>query len=419
MKSLSKDGAIFNNLLRGERVINSSTLDELEKLGFGADVDSFESHIESLQEAYSLGKPLVTDTMYDHYIRILKELKPDSPLLYRNWNTEEHGLDDFDELLDKYGMKSINTIQNLSDLNKFKAAIGDSELTLTGTIKLNGHAIRAVYHYGELVTGSTRGRYKKGRDITKHLKIVLPNYIEQWSDIRLVEVRGEILVEKEVFNRYLSNILKTPLSSVTSLIRDSASDDEIKMLSCVCYRILCDEDLGINNHWDQLSILQNCGFEIPERLRIGGINYYNLDSKIEDFIYYFENLYDNGQLKYDTDGIVVTVDNFHKFYELGLDGNSYLGNFALKMGRVWESNIYKSTILNVVFVHGKTYITPKAIIEPVITVTGATVDVVPLYNIGVMDRLGLVPNAEIYFKFGGETGVTLVQPDGSSVSNLD
>ena len=24
---------------------------------------------------------------------------------------------------------------------------------------------------------------------------------------------------------------------------------------------------------------------------------------------------------YDTDGIVVTVDNFHKFYELGLDGN--------------------------------------------------------------------------------------------------
>ena len=89
------------------------------------------------------------------------------------------------------------------------------------------------------------------------------------------------------------------------------------------------------------------------------------------------------------------------------------------MGRVWESNIYKSTILNVVFVHGKTYITPKAIIEPVITVTGATVDVVPLYNIGVMDRLGLVPNAEIYFKFGGETGVTLVQPDGSSVSNLD
>lgn len=398
-------------------MINKSILDDLDRLGFGADVDAFESYIESLQEAASLGKAMVTDTMYDYYIRILKELKPDSQLLHRNWEMEEYELDDHDELLNKYGMVSINTIQNMEDLNKFKAAIRDRSLTMTGTVKLNGHAIRAVYSYGKLVSGSTRGRYKKGRDITRHLKIVLPNYVKQWSDIRLLEVRGEMLVSLETFNS-IRHILKTPLSSVTSLIRDSASEDEIKMLSCVCYKVITDDDWGVINQWDELSALEECGFEIPERLRVSDINYFNLDSKIEDFLNHFESLYDNGKLIYDTDGIVVAVDDKDIFYELGKDGNSYLGNFALKMGRVWESNIYNSSIVRVEFVHGKTYITPKAIIEPVITVTGSTVDTVPLYNIGVMEKLGLTPGNEIYFKFGGETGVTLVQPDGSPVSSL-
>ena len=71
-------------------MINKSILDDLDRLGFGADVDAFESYIESLQEAASLGKAMVTDTMYDYYIRILKELKPDSQLLHRNWEMEEY-----------------------------------------------------------------------------------------------------------------------------------------------------------------------------------------------------------------------------------------------------------------------------------------------------------------------------------------
>ena len=95
-------------------MINKSILDDLDRLGFGADVDAFESYIESLQEAASLGKAMVTDTMYDYYIRILKELKPDSQLLHRNWEMEEYELDTM-TILNKYGMVSVH-YQNMEDL---------------------------------------------------------------------------------------------------------------------------------------------------------------------------------------------------------------------------------------------------------------------------------------------------------------
>ena len=401
-------------------MINKNLLDELNRLGFGADVDALESHVESLQNAAGMGKPLVTDTVYDQHYRLLRELKPDSPILNRNWEVDDNELDEYDGVLSKYGMRSIRTIQTMDDLYKFKVALGDQVVTLTATTKLNGHAIRAVYYHGQLKSGSTRGRYKKGRDITRHLKAVLPNYVEAWKDMRIVEVRGELLVSLENFN-LLRHILKTPLSAVTSLVRDSVTDDELKYLSCVTYKVIPDGDDNIkfDTLWDELDHLNECGFEVPPRVQIEDVTAYNLDQAVEDLLRYFEEQVDNGFIMYDTDGVVAAVDDLNTFYSMGMDGNAYLGNVALKMGKHWESNIYSGTILSVVFEQGKTYLTPKAIIEPVITVTGAEVTNVPLYNIGVMEKLGLTPGNEVHFRFGGETGVTTVAPDGTPVSALD
>ena len=88
------------------------------------------------------------------------------------------------------------------------------------------------------------------------------------------------------------------------------------------------------------------------------------------------------------------------------------------MGRHWACNHYCGIIKDIEFVPGKKYFTPKAIIEPVVTVTGAEVTTVPLYNVGVMNDLKLIPGSEIHFRFGGETGVTLCTADGTKISDL-
>ena len=250
----------------------------------------------------------------------------------------------------------------------------------------------------------------------------MPNYVEQWKDYDIVEVRGEMVVNHDVFEQ-LSSYLKTHLSCVTSLIRDSATDNEIKLLDCVCYKCIISDDKvddikTFKGLYDEMDHLDACGFKTPKRVMVRDVDCYNFDDKVEQIIGYFENLYDNGELEYDCDGIVVAVNDLDRFYSLGADGNAWLGNFALKMGRIWESNKYSSKIVAIQWEYGKKYITPKAIVEPVITITGSTVTTVPLYNVGVMEKLGLYPGADVYFSYGGETGVTLVTPDGDSISGL-
>lgn len=399
-------------------MVNSNVMEELNRLGFGADIDALESYVATLQDAAGLGNPLVDDSVYDAHVRLLKQLKPTSSVLNRNWEVEDNELSEYDDVLKKYGMCSITTITDYDELYKFANTIAEvgHPVDLMASIKENGHGVRAVYLNGHLYNGSTRGRYKKGRDITRHLKAVLPNHVKAWENIKIVEVRGEMLVAIDTFEKHLKNTLKTPLSSVTSLIRDSVTEDELKYLSMVCYKVIASNgELEFDTLWDEFEHLEKNGFETPQKAKITGVTAGNLQSSVERVLKYFEGLMDKNEIKFSCDGIVFAINDNNTFYSTGKNGNAWNGNFALKMGKYWASNIYSSTIEEVIFIPGKSYMTPKAVITPVVTANGAEVTNVPLYNIGVMERYGYTPGKAIFFRFGGETGVTLCDYNGDSV----
>lgn len=403
-------------------MVNRDSLEKLNELGFGADIDALESYVQMLRDAAGMGNPLVEDSQYDIYHKLLEEVKPESKVLLSNWEMEEEPMNQYDKILEQYGMCSIKTIDgiNKSSLSNFIDVIRQAggAVDVFASLKENGHATRAVYHYGELVSGSTRGRYSKGRDITRHLKRLLPNRIEGFASMPLVEIRGEVVVKKQQFEDVIKPLynLKTPLSSVTSMIKDSATDQEIDYLNFVGYKVLpSDKNYRIPTLSNEYAILQKCGIQVPEHVVVKGVTEDNLVGTVEAILEYFEELMDNGEIEYDCDGIVIGVNDCNLFYSAGKDGNAWKGNFALKDGRYWQSSIYSSTIEEVVWEKGKEYLTPKAIIVPVKCRNGAEVVKVPLYNVGVMDRYGLYTGSAIHFKFGGEQGVTLCDYAGNSV----
>lgn len=402
-------------------MVNNNLMDQLDSLGFGADVDKLESYVATLQDAAAIGEPIVPDQVYDVYFALLRQLRPESNVVNRNWEVEDNDYGEDDEILKEYGMASITTIKTMDGLNKFREGIAGDTVDLMFSSKLNGHGVRAVYRCGKLVGGSTRGRYKKGRDILRHLKAVLPLEVPEWSNVRLMEVRGELLVDLTNFKSRFANTLKTPLSTVTSLVRDSVTDEELNYLDMVCYQLLpCDESpIKFETLEDKFKELARCGFKTPPYRIYTGIQYYNLDDAVDEAIQYFESIYETPELNYLCDGVVATVNNIEQFESLGYDGKNRLGNFALKMGNEWGTQIYSGTVKTILFMHGKKYLTPKAEIFPVKTVTGAEVTTVPLYNVGVMERFHIIPGANVFFRFGGETGVTLVDANGTPISELD
>lgn len=389
----------------------------LDKLGFGSDVEKLEEYVDSLQEYASSGEPKVSDDVYDTHFKLLSKLKPESHVLNRNWESIDRDLDSYDVLLNKFGMRSIRTIKDMSELGYFMDTVLTNSTDLLVSTKLNGHAIRAVYQNGSLISGSTRGRYKKGRDITRHLKQILPNFVKIWESEPYVEVRGEMLVSYKDFEM-VKHYLKTPLSAVTSCIKESATEEEVGLLSVVCYKVLKLRenpwDNGFITLLDEFKELSENGFEIPKVTKLDAVDRSNFMEYMNIVVEKFGN--NKSNFEFDTDGIVVAVNDTKKFYELGLDGNRFIGNFALKTGDAYGTKVYQSIIRDIEWVYGKTYITPKAIIEPTKTANGAEVRVVPLYNIGMMEKLHLIPNERIYFTFGGETGVSLCDSMGNKIS---
>lgn len=402
-------------------MINNNLMDELNRLGFGADIDALESYVISLQEAIIMGNPVVTNEVYNQHLKLLKELRPDSYALKRDLAGQDEYLNEYDILLSRYPVRQIINVHNMRDLEKFKDAIEDREIDLLALDEPNGHFFRAVYVNGELTTGSVKGQFRKGRDITRHLLLLLPNHIEAWERIRIVEVRGIITIPTINFEP-IKHVYKIPLSAVTSFLMDTATPSEIKNLLCICNKIYVDneEKLKFDTLWDELSYLENQGFKTPKMILIEDVTRYNLSQIIDDILEYFGELYEAKAIEYKTDGIMVQVNNYEQFKELGIDEEEvYLGNFMLRIGPHWEDNIYDSTILEIKWEPGKKYLMPKAIIEPVITVTGSTVEYVPLFNVGVIEKFNYTPGNKVYFKFGGEDNITVVKPDGTPISIVE
>lgn len=397
-------------------MFNSVIMDKLEKLGFGCDIDAFESYFRELQDAAADGEPLVQDPVYDEYREILKAVKPDSELLKNNWEKDSgEELKDYDELLKQYGMRSIRTCTTDDEIkHNFSKVLSELPVEVCTSFKLNGHASRVVFERGYLVSATTRGRSKKGRDITRHLKHILGEFNEYLEPYELVEIRGELIVTYDDFNNKLKDKCKTPLSSVTSLVRDSVTDDELDMLHFVAYKIIIKDNTDmLPTLADEFEYLDSIGFEIP----LYSVTTLYEFSDILNVRHGFEEVKKENKFPYDTDGIVMAINDDSEFYSEGLDGNAFFGNIAIKMG-MWECNMYISTITDIVWERGKSWFTPKAVVEPVVTAGGATVTTVPIYNVKVMNKLHLIPGEQIHFRFGGETGVQLLTAEGLSVTEI-
>lgn len=391
-----------------------------EELINGLTIDQLEERFKYANEMAASGNPVVSNAEWDWMLDKLKELRPDSPALMENWTEDEAELTPLDDLLKQYGMCSIPTLKGINnkEMSNFISVMNKNGgvVDIHCGLKENGHAIRAVYRYGKLVSGSTRGRYKKGRDITKHLMAHLPLEIDEWKQYELVEIRGEALVPVKTFEEKVKGhyMLKTPLSSVTSFMRESATDEEIAMLRFVMYKVLVSGKRPVDTLYDEYEYLNRLGFEIPQHMRLRNVPSNRMVEAVNTLLANFETLMDNGEIEFSCDGLVVAIDNDDIFYGGGKGGNFWNANFAVKEGRYWANNVYSSTILSISWQPGKKFLVPKAVIEPVMCRNGAQVENVPLYNIGVMERYGYTTGETVYFRFGGETGVTLCDYDGNS-----
>lgn len=372
----------------------------------------------------------VADGIYDTLYDALKKLKPESGIFSEIWE-EDGDITDYTELLVKNPMMSIETAKSYTcdELLKFIARMPEST-SYFASYKINGHGIRVVYENGNLVSATSRARSSAGRDLTRHMKVVLGEYNEKLADYGLVELRGEIALRMDRLDdaRQFNPTIKSAFSGVSSLIKPSASDEEISLLSFLCYGMLVD-GFSFDTREEEFVEIQSLGYETPEFTLCEEVSQEELISTIHDIIDAFEEYYE--EFGYFCDGVVLEVNDREEFKAMGTEGNHNLGNIALKVG-VWEQVQYCGIVNKIIWTKGKNKLSPVAVVSDdygdlivdendnpvnlneigVLTSQGNRVKRVPLYepkNIMILDAY---PGEPLYFRYGGEAGVVPCFPDG-------
>jgi len=168
------------------------------------------------QRYYSLDDPEISDAEYDRLFRHLLDLERKHPqLVTPDSPTQRVGAkprETFSEVKHGRPMLSLENGFQDEDILAFDARIrrflgDDSHFDYTVEPKIDGLAVELVFEKGKLTVASTRGDAYVGENVTPNIKTILtvPLTLSRRNRDRpvpdLLEVRGEVYMETEAFNK--------------------------------------------------------------------------------------------------------------------------------------------------------------------------------------------------------------------------
>lgn len=326
-------------------------------------------------------QPTMTDFEYDQYLRELIELEESYPE-YKQIDspTEKIGglvLDSFVKVTHQTPMMSLSNVFNEDELRNFDEKIKKvvSDYQFVSELKIDGLAVSLVYEAGLFKRAATRGNGVVGEDITQNAKTIksLPLKLNEPIDI---EVRGEIYMPHKSFKQAneerLNNnepLFANPRNAAAGTIRQL--DPKVvaaRRLDLFVYTIV-DAKKYVKTQEEALKYLSHLGFKVNP-------NYQKVKS-IDDLVLAI-NDYDllRKTLPYDTDGIVIKVNEFELYDMIGYTAKFPKWATAYK----FQAEQVETKLKDITFQIGRTgVITPVAELEPVF-VSGTTVARATLHN---------------------------------------
>ena len=293
---------------------------------------------------YVLDKPEITDFEFDRLYRSLVDLEKEYPeIVTPDSPTQRVGgkaSDDFRKIPFKKPMLSLANAFSAEELRDFDrrvhGGIGAMPVEYITELKIDGLSMNLIYENGSLMQGLTRGDGKVGEDVTSNVKTIktIPLYIENAP--AYMEVRGEVYMPRKSF-------------------------------------------IALNEERDEAGMMPfaNCRNAAAGSLR-------QLDPKVTaarnlDFFAYALGEWEKKrrELDYDTDGMVIKVNDFRQQELLGATGKDPKWAIAYKYPP--EEAVTK--IEKIVVSMGRTgVLTPSADLTPV-RLAGTTVKRATLHNL--------------------------------------
>ena len=345
---------------------------------------------------YVQNDPLISDFEYDSLYKFLEKIEKENPsLISLDSPTQRVGtalVKDFPKVQHLVPMLSLENSYNTEDLLDWDRKARElSKLEIVEYCvepKFDGASISLIYENDHLSRAATRGDGVTGDEITTNTKkiksVPLSAKFSKYG-IEQLEIRGEVLINKNNFKAYNQKLMEEgfpPLANPRNAaagslrIKDTAEVGRRNLeafLYHVSYLIESGEpamEKPPTTHSGILDMLWVLGFRSPKKeMRVvKGID------KVIDYVNEFETLRDN--LPYEIDGMVIKVNDLALQDRLGMTSHHPRWAIAYK----FKARQATSRLTGVEFQVGRTgAVTPVAKIEPV-QVGGVTVSSISIHN---------------------------------------
>jgi DNA ligase (NAD+) len=382
---------------------------------------------------YTHNSPEISDEEFDRLLRELERLEaenpdlvtPDSPT-QRVAGTPTASFPTVEHLCP---MLSLDNAYNDEELRAFDERVrkgtgaGEGSVPYVAELKIDGLSIALTYEDGRLVRGATRGDGTRGENVTANVRTIraIPLSLRTPVPGRM-EVRGEVYLPRVSFERMNVEreqegepLFQNPRNAAAGTMRNlDPSLVARRRLSAFTYQVVFPPDLppeggsrGVSEldrdrkatHADTLREMQALGLPVErhwERCE-------NIDAVVAFCGRWAEA---RRELEFDTDGVVIKVDDLALREKLGTTAKFPRWATAFK----FPAQQVHTKLLKIEVNVGRTGAnTPYAVLEPVF-VAGSTISMATLHNAEDLARKDLREGDTVVIEKAGDVIPRVVAP---------
>ncbi len=365
---------------------------------------------------YVLDNPTISDYEFDQKLKELEKLEKENPSLFDpNSPTQRVGgsiTKNFDTIVHKDRMYSLDNSYNQDDLldweKRIKKNLGTTDVEYTCELKYDGASINLTYEKGVFIRAVTRGDGVQGDDVTNNIKTIRSIPLVVRGDfLSNFQMRGEIILPLDGFEKMNKERVsqgeeayRNPRNTASGSLKLQDSSEVAKRpLDCLLYQVVTDER-KYRTHYESLVTARKVGFKVPKTILL---------AKSIDEVINFINDWDQkrSDLPYETDGVVIKVNDLQQQEELGFTSKSPRWAIAHKFKAEQVATVLKSISYQV----GRTgAITPVANLEPV-HLAGTVVKRASLHNADQIVKLDVRVGDTVFVEKGGEIIPKIIRVD--------
>lgn len=367
-------------------------------------------------EYYVLDNATISDFDFDQKMKTLEQLEAAYPEFYHpNSPTQRVGgtiTKNFKPIVHKNRMYSLDNSYSKEDLldweKRLHKNLGTENIQYTCELKYDGASINLTFENGQFTRAVTRGDGFQGDEVTTNIRTIKSIPLTVTDDfVGNFEIRGEIIIPLDGFQKMNEERLangeeeyRNPRNTASGSLKLQDSAEVAKRpLDCLLYQLVSNEK-KYSTHFESLEASRNAGFKVPETLILA-----NSIDEVFDFVNYWDQK--RHDLGYETDGIVIKVNNLQQQEELGYTSKSPRWAIAYKFKAAQVKTILKEITYQV----GRTgAITPVANLVPV-ELAGTIVKRASLHNADQIGKLDIRINDTVFVEKGGEIIPKIVAVD--------